>query len=257
MRIFVFFLFLISALGWGGQVSAGPQTQLPENIPETCDAEFYKIMSNRAWMEGKREMEAAQTFILKPDSVLEYSCFRNRGLDMAGQLTFSDGGNMTAVAIDGGNASYLEQNFDHIYGGGLGPAAGEVCDAMYQVWDFLKCQAFDIDNFTLLSAMAGNDLRALPLACTNANQRAADWSYAIETVNPPPASPAALGGMDAVEVYLSRLNPALCSNHTPIPTGLMIRRRTADSATALHAEKICSMPGCNYNLYQDRCEESF
>lgn len=46
----------------------------------TCDSEFWDVMGARATIEGQREIEMAERIILKPDSVLEYSCF-NQDLD--------------------------------------------------------------------------------------------------------------------------------------------------------------------------------
>lgn len=46
-------------------------------IPDTCDADYYDVLRARSYVEGKREMEVAQRIILKPDSVLEYSCFND------------------------------------------------------------------------------------------------------------------------------------------------------------------------------------
>lgn len=39
-----------------------------------CDTEFRGVMNANAWRSAKREIETAERLILKPDSVLEYSC---------------------------------------------------------------------------------------------------------------------------------------------------------------------------------------
>ncbi|MEZ5918953.1 MAG: hypothetical protein R3D66_03235 [Alphaproteobacteria bacterium] len=69
------------------------------NIPASCDPQFYTVLSARSWLEGKREMEAAQFFLLKADSVLEYSCFDEemRWLGRVADTMFSD--NMTSTAL--------------------------------------------------------------------------------------------------------------------------------------------------------------
>lgn len=70
-----------------------------EVVPGTsCDVEVYDVLSERAWLEGQREVEVAQQLILKPDSVLEYSCFQQRrnelralGMDWSGSGGLSFG----------------------------------------------------------------------------------------------------------------------------------------------------------------------
>ncbi len=41
----------------------------------TCDGDFMNQIYARAWMEAQRENVINQTYIRKPDSVLEYACF--------------------------------------------------------------------------------------------------------------------------------------------------------------------------------------
>ena len=62
------------------------------NTPPTCDNNFADMMEARASLEAMREVEIAQTLILKPDSVLEYSCFmsRIRELNDAANNMFTD-----------------------------------------------------------------------------------------------------------------------------------------------------------------------
>lgn len=58
---------------------------------DACDPEFEKVINARAEMEAMREVEMAQTYILKPDSVLEYSCFFHRYEEVGeGANIFSD-----------------------------------------------------------------------------------------------------------------------------------------------------------------------
>lgn len=50
------------------------------------------VVEARAWMEGQREVEIAERLILKPDSVLEYSCFDDllNKLGVGANTMFSD-----------------------------------------------------------------------------------------------------------------------------------------------------------------------
>ncbi|HRQ60324.1 MAG TPA: hypothetical protein PLO23_02230, partial [Alphaproteobacteria bacterium] len=46
-----------------------------QEVSKTCDITVQNQMKQQGWLEGQRELEMAQRLILKPDSVLEYSCF--------------------------------------------------------------------------------------------------------------------------------------------------------------------------------------
>lgn len=70
LTFFAFFLLIFSVLSTPLRAEVIPGS--------SCDVDVYKVLSDRAWMEGQREMEIAQKLILKPDSVLEYSCFSQR-----------------------------------------------------------------------------------------------------------------------------------------------------------------------------------
>jgi hypothetical protein len=83
----VLILFLL-VLAWGNPASAQP-------LPPTCDPAFNSALNARAWMGGKRDMESAQSTIVKRpnDSLLEISCFEGRIATFAQQNNrlFSDG----------------------------------------------------------------------------------------------------------------------------------------------------------------------
>ena len=59
---------------------------------EGCDPEFWGVLEGRASIEAERENEAAWRLILKPDSVLQYSCFAQHvtALGVAADVMFSD-----------------------------------------------------------------------------------------------------------------------------------------------------------------------
>jgi len=91
MKFFLFFAALIIFLP-----SAEAQ------LPASCDADFHEVLKARAELEARREMEVAQRLILRPDSVLEYSCFGKRvsQLGDAADELFSDNISSTALFND-------------------------------------------------------------------------------------------------------------------------------------------------------------
>lgn len=46
-----------------------------EIADQPCDANYWRQMKSRAWMEAEREIMQNQNLIFKADSVLEYTCF--------------------------------------------------------------------------------------------------------------------------------------------------------------------------------------
>ena len=68
-----------------------------------CNPEFATVLDAQATMQAMREVEMAARFVLKPDSVLEYSCFHLR-VDEAG----GEGG--ANVFSDAVNSDLLFQN---------------------------------------------------------------------------------------------------------------------------------------------------
>ncbi len=54
----------ISGTSWAGSLPTTP-----------CDPEYMDALEARAYLEAQREVAQNQNFILKPDSVLEYTCF--------------------------------------------------------------------------------------------------------------------------------------------------------------------------------------
>lgn len=150
---------------------------LPAYAQETpCDPEFMEAMKARAWLEAQREITQNQNLITKPDSVLEYSCFRgflnkaamnfsinglNRQFSETDQWEtsgFSQTSTDQALSNVVGQAlnSFLNQNFNHSALGGRlssidlsaqhsasvnGNQAYD-CDVMARVWELARCQNF-------------------------------------------------------------------------------------------------------------------
>lgn len=150
----------------------------------------------RAWLEAQREISMNQNLILKPDSVLEYSCFESFLDHVAGQNLFSEMGccgaqglgpnsmdqaltNAVADALD----TYISLNFGHklmggrssiLDGQGAAPLIDGVvsggsysCDLMQRVWDEAKCTDFfeqsNHDGFFDFAWLYNKDPRTLNL----------------------------------------------------------------------------------------------
>jgi hypothetical protein len=239
-------------------------------IPETCDDDYFDVLRAKSYVEGKREMEKAQRIILKPDSVLEYSCF-DRDLELAGvqAARFSAFGMRTARGnppeFDGtppptrvmpnstSNSLSLVvrdsllgfmSSFSHIYAGGtfpLLPNPVDGCNPMNIVWQASKCQNFDPRWWVRLEDLASNDIRFFPIPCapTYDRDRSTNISTAYTAAYP---APNALGGMDRYESLRTLMTNNSCSG-TPIPTGMI----SYYYDRAPQVERVCIQPGCYFN----------
>jgi hypothetical protein len=133
-----------------------------------CDPEYMDALEARAWLEAQREISQNQNLIVKPDSVLEYTCFDRFLSVLAEQASqmFSETtrwGNIPGLdersmdtalqsLIFAGLRGYIEQNFGHTYLGGRsandytmpGSLSGGnyTCDQMKTVWNDAKCLNF-------------------------------------------------------------------------------------------------------------------
>ena len=218
------------------------------DVPDSCDAAFMDVLNSRAWMEGKREMETAQKLILKPDSILEYSCFDTRLTQMANASAsiFGDSSNGIDQLVRSPTTAYLNDNFGHTLGGGsVTGSPGGTCAAMYAIWDFLKCSDFDEADFQTFSQISTNDRRTLPAACANPAARNTKWTTEIATANPPPALPGVLGGIETAVTFRNLIDPANCAAQRPILTGLKV---VNPSVNTQYDDAICAAPGCHYRF---------
>ena len=236
-------LILLAFLVFGASstVYAGAAPPIDPVISPGCDPEFYTVMEARSNMEGQREFEAAQRLILKPDSVLEYSCFGDR-VNEIGSVGPNANAFLTLIVRDP-MGQYLGNNFGHTLAGGTGGAAppGPACNAMAAVWHFLKCSDFDKNHFVALRDMPTTDIRNVPIPCPNAGARTANWNAMIAQAWPPPSTPSVNGSMDLTVHYNNFIVQGPCGAATPIPTGVMV------DASTPYQDAVCSIPGCYFD----------
>lgn len=159
-----------------------------------CDPQYMDALEARAWMEAQREISQNQNLIVKPDSVLEYSCFNmflnvvardassmfsetRRWGDIPGLGDTSQDAALTSLVFEA-FSGYIEENFPHTYLGGRASAdastagytnvssSSYVCDDMAVVWQEAKClNMFDeraFDGFYDFAWYHRNDPRQLP-----------------------------------------------------------------------------------------------
>lgn len=247
----------------------------PPAIADTpCDATYYQTLSARAWLEAQREITQNQNLILKPDSVLEYTCFdmflaelADHADEMFSETTQFGGpppnNNSMDQALErlvgtslrnfvSANFGYYDMLGGHSAGVGINhtipnPIAGGTytCDMMNQVWLAAKCINFASNPaedgfYTFQQYSTAPDKRYLPTRCT----AAVPWAANITTALTAPPWTA-----DPMQTYLAFMDPANCAagnpNNIAIPTGVSVTRTAVAPAT--YNEHVCIIPGCRYN----------
>ena len=236
----VFVLFSIASVA---------QAQLVQSdVSKGCDVDFYEQLQASSELKATQELEAAQAIILKPDSVLEYTCFQSRVQTAGSALPFqNDLSDMLGTLAGEPFERYLEGNFDHALDGGHSSVrAGDPCSVMAAVWQSAQCHDFDVRLFSDFTEMASNDMRLFPQQCSNSAARNQDVRGLVLDAKRPAGAP---GGAEQVAAY----QPQLKDCGLPIPTGLQAEVLD-DQVYRKVKEKICTAPGCYYDFKSETCK---
>lgn len=248
----------LSVLSGGGQAAA----------VVGCDPQYMDAMEARGKIEFNREHAQNQNFILKADSVLEYSCFLNDANGVSGNFTNSGSISNTVIFP---TFTYVFSNFGHTFLGGHAPlvaAAGTPggCVTMAYVWQLAHCINFydnaATDGWFDFSWYTSNDPRTLPRACTTNSVQNGDINIAF---NGKQGSyvPAAENPNDATQYLVDDINAHTdvfgtdCASSPMIPTGVIVHRK--DFTPEDYKEKICPYPGCYYlptDMENGECKNS-
>jgi hypothetical protein len=245
-----------------------------------CDADFMNQIYGKAFLEAEREMVSASAIILKPDSVLEYTCADQQASVIANDAApiFSQPTGQMSTLIQNlalqSITSFVNSNFAHDFLGGADAGNNSnlsasvtgagMCDAMYSVWEVAKCSDFALEApFMTFEELVGNDIRQLPRVCTNMHQ------ITQNIINLANNTGFAYASVDRVTTFLERIRApgnggagggGTCEIEEPIPTGvtvyyrqygqdLMGRPTVIDSYE--YPDKVCTNPGCYFDNKQN------
>ncbi len=231
-----FFIFAMALL------SVAANNSVYAAAPSSCDPAFGEVMKSHAWMAASREVETAQRLILKPDSVLQYSCFQEQLATAASFNSFRE--SAAGIALVGGqHSAYLGSNFNHAAGAnttGIGP---DICYSMAVVWGQMKCRDFNKADFVTFEDLAGNDRRVFPEPCSAeaVAARNENWAFNLEVANPPPSYPSIGGSIERssdprYHLELMSWSDGECG--APIRTGVLQPGGEYDA--------VCPLPGCTF-----------
>jgi hypothetical protein len=241
--------------------------------PSPCDPQYYDSLRSRAWLEAQREITQNQNLIVKPDSVMEYTCF-DRFLNILAfeaQNMFSETTRWGTILpnnsmdqalqslVGAALSTHISSNFNHNFRGGRStalnytpaaisgaPGSSYTCTMMRDVWQESKCVDFaadpNTDSFYTFEHYRDNaDKRTRPTPCNNAGLPARwtnEFNMATVNANTPWQE-------DNVVTYFNLLDPSTCGGSTlEIETGVVVRR--SKQAPTEYEEKVCVPAGCHY-----------
>lgn len=243
-----------------------PQLEDPTTSPNSnkgldsaCDANFMNQIYAKALLEAGREMIIAEATIIRPDSVLEYSCFDHRAAEVArlagpifSELHWTAGfidvflgrnhldRSIQSLVLTSLNA-YGGQNFpqgflaggaagdDHDFSDTVAGVSG-ACDYMYNVHYISKCEDFGLnapfmtfESYFSSPALLVTDPRTQPTTCPASSE--------ITHVNVEIAKNKdwSWASFDQVDPFLEKFRASdgsTCENNVPIPTGVVVRQVT-------------------------------
>jgi len=233
-----------------------------------CDADFMNQISGRAFLEAEREMVSANATIVKPDSILEYSCFDQIAANASkkqGPL-FGESDRWHNVDVDTGDGNtklnaylgkkdldrqvesvvlgtldgYVKDSFSHDFMGGVNSGedsnisktvdgAGKVCDSMYNVYHVAQCSDFGLEApFMTFEALTSTDPRSQPETCGSTH------GVTQKMIDLAKNKDFKYSAVDKVQTYLSKTRADGKTCDDPVPTGLTVNHAERGQDLAGH-----------------------
>ena len=200
-------------------------------LPKTCDASMHDLMRSRAWMEAQREVEVSETLILKPDSILDYSCFSDLANSAKGITLFQED-------IAGHVDSVLS-------------AMNVSCKTMADITETMRCT--DADKAKILPSLTDlvdGDIRP---SCSGGT-RDQNWADANDIVFAELPRAVDAGGLDPVVADTDKLDGTQCGGTYVFNTDIeynynqvVFNGSTPESEAKTKTAGYCLAPGCTFN----------
>lgn len=250
---------LVSLLGLAVVSVVAPATVFAADPPppvadSPCDPDYYDTLEARAWLEAEREVTQNQNLILKPDSVLRYSCFDTMMDDYASNSSsMFSGGADVSVPKDTAD-SWVSDNFSGVHSNALGgrsdetSALGGGCGAMEAIWEDAQCMDFvdepDYDAFFSLADYVDGDDKRFEGNCT----KPTGWAENSDNLKP---ENTAWEEDDLLTYFLEFDHDEGCDSSKEIETGIQAIPQSGPA----YDVKVCVRVGCVYGAEDTKCIE--
>lgn len=250
-----------------GGLWAVPNIVFAQDISRGCDAAFMDVIHASAELQAQREINQVSNLLLKPDSVLEYTCFKDFADNFAGAAIFTEDASAAVDSLASSvSEAYIDGNFGHKF---LGDRSGgsSNCIQMNALWQLAKCRNFreeETDGFFRLFEQEGENVT---ISYENEDKRkfigqcdpASNWAELVDLIIKEPedvfgddltiqSSSDSLTSRE-LTIQSDLYKDANCAGVEAISTGVRYR-----SDGEWVDEKICPMPGCYFD--GNRCADS-
>ncbi len=206
-------------------------------------------------MGGKRDMESAQTLIVRGDreSILDLSCFDHYMHDgsKAAGARFSDKYSGDLLTLRTAVNELVRQALrPYLSNFSTTPAAAVssvICGSMNTAWSTAKCTDVNVNNFISLANHRTTDRRA---GCPGTR---GPWTTAFTDANPAATTPPQPGGIDQLLTHRASIYPASpgdCSSMVPVLTGIIYR---LGSSPTDYEDAVCTGVDCWYDASGGTC----
>ncbi len=242
---------------------------------EACDADFMNQIYARSFIEAEREVAIAAQDVVKPDSVLELSCFDYQAkTSLETHNPYFSGDTSLAGAIDNlgffdgtlepAISDYISDNYGHsflVYSSEDYSAGASTCDYIMAVQTLARCGQVDSagPNFYDFETLVGADPRVVATsgaACTSA-------LLTQDVVDVADNKDLTYVKLDVFEEYSDIVSGDACGD--PVSTGASYAYSDDDlswtdigalifGTDEVREHKVCVNPLCEYDYEANSCE---
>lgn len=250
--------------------------QMPPPGVTGCSTTTWNAMVNQSMLETRREVVINQRLILKPDSILAYSCYGNqmttlasapanfsesqrwvnRQIDVLGQIVTVNKTLGTTSLDNAINSSarafaseYILSSFNHGFlGGTIGGSGNDQvnanCGTMARIWQAAKCSNPATDpGFPRFEDLVAADPRLYP-----PGMECGDTGITADMIAMADEGPKV--GMAVPDMLFNMLAPPGGGCYGSLATGVTIFRREGSGIITNEVEYsdgVCVSPGCHFN----------
>jgi len=240
-----------------------------------CDADFMNQIYARSYIEAEREVAVAAQDVVKPDSVLELSCFDAQAkksfethnpyfsadTNLAGAIGETD---FFDATLDSAVSDYISDNFAHsflAYSSEDYSAGASTCDYIMAVQTLARCAQVDTagPNFYDFETLVSTDPRIVAMSGNTCTSALLEQDILDVAAN----KDFTYVNFDVFAEYADIVSGDSCGD--PVSTGASYAYSEDDvnwtdigalifGSDKVREHKVCVNPRCEYDYKNDACE---